>query len=309
MPTRPVLPPAHHPQGVDVDLVGAGRRQQQLGGRPGQRPAKHAAAGCGAAGRAQGGPVGRGGGGGSGGSSNAWARQPQHAREAGLVQARQWLLPLLPALLGRPPAAAAAPDRNVAECRAAAPTSATFARHSLVSSTFLDLRSLARGGGAAGRVLRGWHAHQTQRRRTAVLSLPPTLCPPPPSTLPAPVHDVVRVQVSDAGGNVHRNLLAVPPPAQLVGGIARQRGAQVAALAQWEGGRQGAGWQAGPCWLAGSAARWCRQQRMMRLLCLLRLLRTLPMQRPSRPPPSAASPPAAPSPQPAAGPPRTRRAA
>ena len=33
------------------------------------------------------------------------------------------------------------PDRKVAECRAAVPTSASLARHSRVSSTFLDFKS------------------------------------------------------------------------------------------------------------------------------------------------------------------------
>ena len=66
---------------------------------------------------------------------------------------------------------------------------------------------------------------------------------PPGDPIP-PVHHVVGMQVRNSGGNVHRHLLAVPPPAQLPSRFARQRSAQVAALAcrarrQWSVAEQG----------------------------------------------------------------------
>ena len=58
--------------------------------------------------------------------------------------------------------------------------------------------------------------------------------------LQVPVHHVVGMQVCQPGGNVKCHLPAALPPPQLSAAVARQRGAQVAAL--WSVMQQGGCW-------------------------------------------------------------------
>lgn len=134
------------------------RPQQQLGRGPGQRASKVGATSCTGQGpgRRQGSGIGAG----------AGAGRSRHGERRRFVRSfwfRKAMVPQNRTAKRTADAmyrnAAAAPERKVALCSAAVPTSEILARPSLVISTFLDLRSLPGSKGGTLAVRQQTHGH------------------------------------------------------------------------------------------------------------------------------------------------------